>query len=556
MTELHQADDLIQKYYDEIISPAELAELERQLIADPETARRFNEAGQTEHLIKSHFETSKAEVALRFEPVEEPPPPGPVPHPLWTWKTIRDHVWGPTGAVILHILILLALLHLATYRPPQKNTEYEITFVDNTPLDLDPFEKELEKIKPLRPNPAEDVNAENPFLSEEPVTDIETPPVREAAIEEPGLNIRNDVPGALFFKNLNIRSDEGKDAGLSHYSDGLGKYTEPAVNKALEWLKNHQQADGSWGPNKPAMTGLALLTFLAHGETLASEKYGATVEKAIRFLITQQTPEGRFCAIDQPGAYAHAIATYAISESYALSRIPSLKPVMEKAVQVILDGQQENGGWDYNYKKSARRDTSVAGWQIQALKAALTAGAENPELKEAFDKAIRDLKQAQETESGRFFYTDKSSHKTDGMTGIAVLCLQLTGHGDSREARQAMQILGSAECNWDKPPAWPLYTWYYITQAQFHQGGKHWNRWNSQFAREYVKHQNEDGSWTSPGPRSGDESGKEVNLGPVYSTTLAALTLQVYYRFLPSYMPVPTAPIDPESTNDIEIQTL
>jgi hypothetical protein len=31
---------------------------------------------------------------------------------------------------------------------------------------------------------------------------------------------------------------------------------------------------------------------------------------------------------------------------------------------------------------------------------------------------------------------------------------------------------------------------------------------------------------------------KRCNLGPVYATTLAALSLQVYYRFLPTYKPI------------------
>jgi hypothetical protein len=38
-----------------------------------------------------------------------------------------------------------------------------------------------------------------------------------------------------------------------------------------------------------------------------------------------------------------------------------------------------------------------------------------------------------------------------------------------------------------------------------------------------------DGHWDAPPP------GREDAYGPVYCTTLAALTLQVYYRGLPTY---------------------
>ena len=72
---------------------------------------------------------------------------------------------------------------------------------------------------------------------------------------------------------------------------------------ALRWLKKNQEADGSWhinsgggsnasGPAKPAMTGLALLTYLAHGETPASEEFGQTVERAISGSSKTRPPAG------------------------------------------------------------------------------------------------------------------------------------------------------------------------------------------------------------------------------------------------------------------------
>ena len=43
---------------------------------------------------------------------------------------------------------------------------------------------------------------------------------------------------------------------------------------------------------------------------------------------------------------------------------------------------------------------------------------------------------------------------------------------------------------------------------------------------------------------------------PVYATTLAALTLQVYYRFLPTYQPIETKAIDQKSDDDVTIEIL
>ena len=493
-------------------------------------------------------------------------------NPKFRWKMIVEHVWGPTGSIIFHIIVIIMLIKFAVVSSTEKAPEVEVIIMEPDATKLDQIDqtlnKELEQIKEL----PEVVDAVTPpdvaVLSEQPV-DVAGAGGSGGGVgtgngggagegDFSGLDIAGDVQGPLVMKGLyQGRSAGGRANALKQYGGQWGQYTELSVIKALEWLKRKQSPDGSWGPNKPAMTGLALLTFLAHGETTSSEKYGQTVEKAVRFLISQQDQEGRFCKTDdQPGPYSHGIATYAISEAYGLTRIPALKPVMEKAVQVILNGQQPRGGWNYNYSKGARRDTSVTGWQCQALKSAFIAGAENSGLKEAMEKAVADLKLAHDAESGRFWYTDTTAHKTDSITGIGVLCMQLLGHAMEKECRQGLQALNGANCDWDKPDPWPLYACYYITQAKFHQGGQTWTGWNSKFARVYVKNQNDDGSWTSPGGKLENDNGKEVNLGPVYSTTLAALTLQVYYRFLPTYKPIAVEPVSQADTNDVVIEVL
>lgn len=142
------------------------------------------------------------------------------------------------------------------------------------------------------------------------------------------------------------------------------------------------------------------------------------------------------------------------------------------------------------------------------------------------------------------------------MTGVAVLCMQLVGHALDAEARAGIQVLMGLPCMWTKGPEdlrgtgrWPLYAWYYITQARFHQGGKSWVTWNKQFAPILCNMQNPDGSWC-PAPDS-----SEAGYGPVYCTTLTALMLEVYYRFLPTYKPIETEKVKPieKETQDDEI---
>ena len=577
MADRLKADELIQKYFDDIITEPELAELQKLLIADREAARLFTKMARTDHLVYSHFNASRAKNAIQFEIERAPAPTRAVIYDLskiaaqgprkWRWKNFVERLWGPTGSVLIHVVLILFLIRFAVVQTREKQTEIEITLAEPNEAKIEDIDqtvrKEIEQIPELPQVESAVKPPDVGTMVEQSVGDLATPGegtgtglgTGPGAGDMGGMELANDVQSKLVMRDLyQGRSADGRKDALATYGGAWGQYTEVAVIKALEWLKKKQNADGSWGPNKTAMTGLALLTYLAHGETTSSTNYGPTVEKAIRFLMAQQDADGFFARSKDSGeggdptVYAHGIATYAISEAYGLIRIPSLKLVLEKAVQVILNGQQPTGGWNYRFSKSGRRDTSVSGWMIQALKSAYIAGAENPGLREAMEKAVADLRAVHNSDTGRFGYTDKNGGSI-GCTGIGVLCMQLLGHAADKEVRQGLQALKEASVKWDseQKEGWPLYEWYYITQAKFHQGGTTWSNWNSSFAKAYVKAQNADGSWP-PAAQS------EAGIGPVYSTTFAALTLQVYYRFLPTYKPIAVQPATETSTNDVQVE--
>lgn len=467
---------------------------------------------------------------------------------------IRDHILGPTGSVILHVVVVVLLFKLVLFRAPDQQPEVEVMMLEAETVDLDELReqlKELEDIQVVQTVEVPEVSLEEPVMD-----DVEDFQAEDPEVDFAALDMLDDVQGPLVMSGLYAaRSDEGRKGALRKYAGGVARYTETSVLKALEWLKENQEADGAWDKvernnmgsdvDRSSMTGLGLLTFLAHGETPTSEDYGETVEMAIRYLVSAQKPDGRFCKTTSgPGVYAHAIATYAVSEAYGLTQIPALREAMEKSARVIVEGQQAGGGWDYGYKNEGRRDTSVTGWQVQALKAAYIAKAGVPGIEDALEKASRDLTSAQ-VGNGRFAYSNKDARATPSMTGVGVLCLQLAGEGKKSPVRRGIAALEDVAIDWDKGGGHALYSWYYITQAKFHQGGSTWSRWNNEFARLYTKMQNEDGSWTSPGEG-------ETLYGPVYSTTLAALTLQVYYRLLPTYQADAVAPGEEEDFEEEE----
>jgi hypothetical protein len=477
-------------------------------------------------------------------------------------KNFMEWAAGPVGSITLHIAGIAALFIFASMVTPKEKDpgiEVQVIEVDEQLLDELLEEKPPEELPELVDTiTPPDVNMD---MTPPDIEEFAAAPVQDTVTE---LNIASDAISPIVMKGLapgqmSNRSGAGRGASIAAFGGKWGQYAEAAVLRALEWLRINQNQDGSWGTSdKEAMAGLGILTFLAHGETTASEKYGPTVERAIRYLVAKQNEKGEFAKTDSTaGSYSQAICVYAISEAYGMTRIPSLKTVMEKGVQLLIDGQQAKGGYDYKFLKGDRRDTSLGGWCCQAMKAAYIAGAENARLHDAMELAVQDMKSVQKPDDGSFYYSKiGASHSTHAITGVAVLSMQLLGHGGDEEVKRGLSFLNGANCNWKDPPEWPMYAWYYISQNKFHQGGANWSSWNNQFAPQFIRNQNPDGSWNSAGLGLPEGSSGRENMHPVYATTLAALTLQVYYRFLPTYQPIETKAIDQKSADDVTIEIL
>jgi len=332
---------------------------------------------------------------------------------------------------------------------------------------------------------------------------------------------------------------------------GGDQKTEDAVMRALRWLKLNQKADGSWDKNKPAMTGLAVLTFLAHGEKPGdSEEFGDTIQKALEYLISKQRADGRFEGMDNHH-YAHPIATYALAEAYGMTMNPNVKAVAEKALVPIIKGQTPQGGWDYNMNPGPsaegnyRNDTSYMGWCAQALKAAKLAKLQASGLDTAIKKAIGGFK-GNAAPSGGFGYVGPD---LAGMTAVGTLCMQLLGAADAREVKLSLDQMQSwkpsfaeKENNAKSHNNSPQYYYYYATQAKFHAyppTSPLWQKWNNEMKTVYVAEQKIQKAAIK------DMAGKDQDIGwwenkdnhsdrPVMDTCLAALQLMVYYRYLPT----------------------
>lgn len=448
-------------------------------------------------------------------------------------RCLVEHVAGPLLSLLLHAVVVLVCAMLLVGR---QTTILPIGEISLKPLDIKEFDPKIEEqVKLDEDLPITIVpTVVKPEISSDPA-EIQVDDLNQ---EMPGSEMEIDVPSDVkmteavrFLPTTFVGRERGKRGEVlrEYVGDGpTGVRSEKALLKALRWLKEHQEADGSWSPQQypEAMTGLALMAFLGHDETHRSEEFGPTVMKAMQWLTNTMLAKGK------PGrGYCHGIATYALAEAYGMTGLPFVKPAMDKGLAMILDGQQPRGGFDYNFARGERWDLSVAAWQLQALKAGYVSGSAVPGLAEGMRKGIEFVKTVA-YKDGRFGYAAPGNGSL-GMQGAGTLCLQLLGEARSSEARIcAEQTLAPFVPEWKDSGNHPCYAWYYVNQALFHHGKQEFKNWYPQFVAMLYSNQFEDGHWETP---PGGKKGERPSYDPYLNTAMNALSLEVTYRYLPSY---------------------
>jgi hypothetical protein len=330
--------------------------------------------------------------------------------------------------------------------------------------------------------------------------------------------------------------------------------SERAVTRGLEWLQRHQRPDGGWGmdptpqcdgqrkcpPGKAhdsdtAATGLALLPLLGAGHHHEADgPFKDTIRRGLDWLKAKQSPEGDL----RSGAgnmYSHAIATMALCEAYGLTKDPTLQKPAQRAIDFIVKAQnKEDGGW--RYAPGEPGDTSVFGWQLFALRSAYLAGLDVPD--ETVSGARKYLDRAAADPIAATYCYQPGKGMTHPMTAEGLLCRQYLGWTANNPALQQGVQKVSEDLLQNSAKQRNLYYWYYATQLLHNVGGPLWQQWNAQVRDRLVQQQVIDrstcayGSFhpTLPLP---DAWGKDA--GRHFTTCLAILTLEVYYRYLPLY---------------------
>ena len=333
-------------------------------------------------------------------------------------------------------------------------------------------------------------------------------------------------------------------------SRGGDAETEAAVRAALDWLAKVQSRDGRWDPRMhgagwepridgqdrkgagaradTAITGLALLAFLGAGHTHLEGDYRDNVKRAMEYLLrSQNSRDGNLGGRASTFAfmYCHAMASFALCEAYAVTGDQRLEAPVRRAVAYTLRAQDpQSGGW--RYQPGDAGDTSQLGWQVMVIESAELAGIQIPAKTKAGIR--RFLASVSAGEHGGLARYQPNKAISRAMTAEALFCHQLIGGAARATAtKEAADYLLRLPPGGQRPN---LYYWYYATLAMNEVGGDAWTRWNTSLKRALLPRQRRGGplagSWDAT-TRWGAHGGR------VYSTALAALSLEVYYRYSP-----------------------
>jgi len=363
-------------------------------------------------------------------------------------------------------------------------------------------------------------------------------------IEPPGLGFQEDVitdiplDGTGEVRELGIGSGGG--AGIYGFRTGGGRSraalrhggsraSERAVDNALRWLARNQSEDGRWSATRfsgaegmdLAATGLATLTFLGAGHTEKMGRHRNTVVKAVKWLVKQQTGDGRIGGETVKPGLQHAIAALALAEAYGMARVPTTGVAAQKAVDYTMSAQVEYSGW--GFERKAKPNMLVTGWTIAQLKSSLIAGLRVDGKGFQYASAFIDVCVKRRGWSYR-----RTTEASPAMTAMATSSKQIMGW-----RRDDPRLVGGADFLAGNLPEWKeghndLHYWYWGTLVMFQMGLDWWKQWNANVRDMLVERQRRglpdiDGSWDPMG-------GLLKDTGRGGSTAMAAMCLEVYYR--------------------------
>ncbi len=370
---------------------------------------------------------------------------------------------------------------------------------------------------------------------------------------------------------------------------GVSPKTEAAVEAGLLWLARHQDKDGGWNGstyhdnctyeedcassggirNRPlAYTGLALLAYQGAGYTHQYGPYRDVVQSGFEYMMSHQDYDGSHEEKGWTFSYEAAIMCQALCDGYALTGDPFLGDGAQRVLDYLVKIQYPGRTWRYRVRSDGT-DTSVMSWILTACISARHAGLDMPEqifvASEAWlDKACDPVPPGefelfvpdQFKKDNRYFIDVSRDRRgklrhfkiktwyqpprlyTPAMSAIGLLCRVWLGWTRAHPfcigaANQMASHTPGYTTGLEREIGFYPYTWYYGSLAMYQMGGRYWTRWRDKCIKDVLRNQQrsgcEHGSWKMP--KAQFVSG--LTGGTIYSTCMAILTLETFYRYQP-----------------------
>ncbi|MBE6408425.1 MAG: hypothetical protein E7038_07460 [Lentisphaerae bacterium] len=305
--------------------------------------------------------------------------------------------------------------------------------------------------------------------------------------------------------------------------------------------------------------------------------------------------------------YAMSRIAIVLAEGYAITRIPALEEGMNRVVTRLINEMNPSGGfgwhWDKRLEKNIDQFSLDGGSRMyNALYSAYNAGCEvsgtdyngkTVTIEDAIDRAISAISKHHANAKGGFSYGKQNEKNTVAAgfdaTGAGTLYLFLMGYNGNAAQKGYEWLLrhrpngkenSELKMDWNNLPSQTsALGWYYMTQALFQASGgqgAEWRKWNRQMTTTLIKEQSKDGYWECPADKykqwevvkERQKNGRikeikrqkqynESKLGGftehnsrLWATVYFTLTLEVYYRYLPTFKEDGTRNKEADIAND------
>jgi len=328
---------------------------------------------------------------------------------------------------------------------------------------------------------------------------------------------------------------------------------QDAIDSGLAYLAGHQNSDGSFGTGQHrgnvAITSLCGLAFMAGGHQPDRGRYGKEVRRALEFILSKEDRAIpgflNNSTVSRHGPmYGQGFGTLFLAEVQGMVYDPVLRErlrgTLNRAVKLIIDSQNSEGGWRYQPIKQDA-DISVTICQIMALRAARNAGITVP--KSVADRCIKYVQDCQDVRgSGGFRYQRQGGPLGFARTAAGVVALYSAGVYEGEAVQKGLDYL-MQNCRPGLNQPFPrdremqihyYYGHYYAAQAMWTAGGRFWKEWFPAIRDELLRTQ------ASGGHRQADGSWFDRRISPFsphycphYCTAMALIILQIPNNYLP-----------------------